>query len=218
MDIGTKIKHARIAANLTQEQAAEALGVSRQTISNWENEKTYPDVVNVIKMSDLYEISLDHLLKGKGEASVSDYVDYLEESTNVVKSKNKLAQTMLIVTFLGIWAFSLLVFWCFTSGADAMGYWILVLWILLPMTILVTSLLIGKRDYWGKWKWLSPVVFGIMYMLAHYATFSTANMITANKINMPDFGMIVSGAAVSLIGVGAGTAIRCIRTALKRSR
>ena len=67
MDIGTKIKDARIAAQLTQEQVAEALGVSRQTMSNWENNKTYPDIVSVIKMSDLYEISLDHLLKEKEE-------------------------------------------------------------------------------------------------------------------------------------------------------
>lgn len=36
-DIGTKIKEARVAAQLTQEQVAEALGVSRQTVSNWEN-------------------------------------------------------------------------------------------------------------------------------------------------------------------------------------
>ena len=37
MEIGTKIKRARNEAKLTQEQAAEALGVSRQTVSNWEN-------------------------------------------------------------------------------------------------------------------------------------------------------------------------------------
>lgn len=63
MDIGTKIKNARLAAKLTQEQAAEGLGVSRQTMSNWENGKTYPDIISVIQMSDLYDISLDHLLK-----------------------------------------------------------------------------------------------------------------------------------------------------------
>ena len=63
MDIGTKLKAARIAAGLTQEQAAELLSVSRQTMSNWENNKTYPDIVRVIKMSDLYAVSLDHLLK-----------------------------------------------------------------------------------------------------------------------------------------------------------
>lgn len=63
MDIGTKIKNARLAAGLTQEQAAGALGVSRQTVSNWENGKTYPDIISVVKMSDLYHVTLDHLLK-----------------------------------------------------------------------------------------------------------------------------------------------------------
>lgn len=47
VEIGSKIKKSRIDAKLTQEQAAEALGISRQTISNWENEKSYPDIVAV---------------------------------------------------------------------------------------------------------------------------------------------------------------------------
>ena len=80
-----KIKHARIAAQMTQEQVAGVLGVSRQTMSNWETGKTYPDIVSVIKMSDLYAISLDHLLKEKEEMPMSNYMDYLEESTNAVK-------------------------------------------------------------------------------------------------------------------------------------
>ena len=117
MDIGVKIKNARIKANLTQEQAAETLGVSRQTISNWENEKTYPDIVSVVKMSDLYDISLDRLLKE--EKPVSDYLDYLEESTNVVKSRNKLSKLVLIMTYLVIWAVSLIVFWLFMDSAGA---------------------------------------------------------------------------------------------------
>ena len=96
MNIGTKIKNARTSANLTQEQVAEALDVSRQTVSNWENEKTYPDIVSVIKMSDLYNISLDHLLKGKSMS------DYLEESTNTVRSKNKRFMIILFETYLGI--------------------------------------------------------------------------------------------------------------------
>lgn len=63
MDIGAKIRDARVKSGLTQEQAAEALSVSRQTISNWETGKTYPDIVSVVRMSDLYDISLDRLLK-----------------------------------------------------------------------------------------------------------------------------------------------------------
>ena len=65
MDIGNKLQRARTKANLTQEQVAEALCVSRQTISNWENEKTYPDIRSVVTLSDLYNVSLDYLLKDK---------------------------------------------------------------------------------------------------------------------------------------------------------
>lgn len=64
MEIGSKIKGARVSCGLTQEQAAEKLMVSRQTISNWENGKSLPDIVSVMNMSDLYQISLDTLLKG----------------------------------------------------------------------------------------------------------------------------------------------------------
>ena len=83
-DIGSKIKAARIEKKLTQEQVAELLGVSRQTISNWENEKSYPDIISVIELSNLYSISLDVLLKGDEKM-----IEHLEESTNVVKSNQK---------------------------------------------------------------------------------------------------------------------------------
>ena len=93
-DIGSKIKAARLEKKLTQEQVAELLGVSRQTISNWENEKSYPDIISVIKMSDCYEVSLDYLLKG--EQKMKTYYEYLEESTNVVKSNQKLFGVILL--------------------------------------------------------------------------------------------------------------------------
>ena len=90
-DIGCKIKAARIEKKLTQEQVAELLGVSRQTISNWENEKSYPDIISVIGLSNLYSISLDDLLKGDEKM-----MKHLEESTNVVKSNQKLIGAILI--------------------------------------------------------------------------------------------------------------------------
>ena len=63
MEIGKKLQRSRIDAGLTQEQAAEALDVTRQTVSNWENGKTYPDIKNIIDISELYHVSLDCLLK-----------------------------------------------------------------------------------------------------------------------------------------------------------
>lgn len=207
MDIGTKIKEARLAAQLTQEQAAEVLGVSRQTMSNWENNKTYPDIVSVIKMSDLYDVSLDHLLKEKEEAPMSNYMDYLEESTNIVKSKVKLSKAVLIAAYLGIWAFALLTFWFFIHGSDAMGYSLVFLWIVLPVSTFVISLLIGKNNYWGKLKWTAPAAFGIMHLLAEYATFSMRNMIAISftRINVPHFELILIGAFFSVIGLGIGS-------------
>lgn len=202
MDIGVKIKNARIKANLTQEQAAEAIGVSRQTISNWENEKTYPDIVSVVKMSDLYDISLDRLLKE--EKPMSDYLDYLEESTNVVKSRNKLSKLVLIMTYLVIWALSLIVFWFFMDPAGALGYSIMFLWILLPVTTFIVSLLIGRNNFWGKGKWLSAAAFGLMYMLADYATFKTANMVSNGIFRIPDFIMLFAGVIISVLGLGIG--------------
>lgn len=64
MGIADKIRDARMKKEYTQEQAAEKLLVSRQTISNWENEKSLPDIISIIRMSELYEVSLDELLKG----------------------------------------------------------------------------------------------------------------------------------------------------------
>ena len=97
MEIGKKLKNARIEAGLTQEKAAEKIDVSRQTISNWENEKSYPDIISVIALSDLYSVSLDELLKGDQKMA-----EHLEESTNVVKSNKKLTGAILLNIILKI--------------------------------------------------------------------------------------------------------------------
>lgn len=215
MDIGGKLQRARKQANITQEKAAEALGVSRQTLSNWENEKTYPDIISVIKMSDLYSVSLDHLLKE--EKPVSNYLDYLEKSTDVVKKKTKLSKLILICSYLVIWAAALLFFWCFADGSDAMAYSLVVFWFVLPVTTVAVCALIGANGWWGKCKWFSPLILGVMYMLAEYATFSAANMVSFNKINMPDFMMIVYGAAFSVVGLAIGTLINHFRARKSRN-
>ena len=91
MEIGKKLKDARIKAKFTQEEIAEELNVSRQTISNWENEKSYPDIISVIELSDFYSISLDDLLKVDEKM-----IEHLEESTNIVKSNQKLLGAIIL--------------------------------------------------------------------------------------------------------------------------
>lgn len=138
---------------------------------------------------------------------MSEYLDYLEESTNTVRSKNKWSMLLLLLTYLGIWAFALIVFWFFSAPDDALGYSLMFLLLLLPVTTLVISFLIGKNDYGGKGKWLLPIVFGVMYMLAEYATFSAANMAAFHKVNPPQYSMIPVGALLSLFGMSVGFAI-----------
>lgn len=94
MEIGQKLKEARQHSGLTQEKVAEEIQVSRQTVSNWENEKSYPDIINVIKLGELYSVSLDELIKGDEKM-----MEHLEESTNIVKSNRKLI-TAIIVNIL----------------------------------------------------------------------------------------------------------------------
>ena len=154
-------------------------------------------------MSECYGVSLDYLLKG--EEKMSAYYDFLEESTNVVKSTGNRNKIIIILSYLLIWALAMIVFWFFTSGSDAMGYSLMYLWIILPITTFVQSVLIGKNNFFGKGKWEFSLFFGVMYMLAEYGTFKMANNIAANKINAPDWGMIVVGAIISAIGILLGS-------------
>lgn len=64
MDFGEQIKNIRKKENLTQEQFAMKLNVSRQAVSNWENNKNLPDIGMLILMSNIFQISLDQLIKG----------------------------------------------------------------------------------------------------------------------------------------------------------
>ena len=63
MKFGEKLRNARIRIDMTQEAVAKQIGVSRQSLSNWENDRTYPDLASVLKLSDLYGLSLDDLLR-----------------------------------------------------------------------------------------------------------------------------------------------------------
>ena len=210
MEIGTKIKNARNNSKLTQEQASEALGVSRQTISNWENEKSYPDIISVIKMSDLYSITLDHLLKEEIK-STQTYVGYLAESTNLVKAKNKLVQNILIATYLIIWVVTQVVLWVFVPMANAVEFSKLFLWGLLPITTFIISLMIGKNNYWQKRKWWFSFLFGTMFSLVPYTTFTILNGTAEHLFIWPNLSALPIIITISLAGIGVGIFLQKIQ-------
>ena len=86
-----------------------------------------------------------------------------------------------------------------------MSYSLLFLWIILPVTTFIVSVVIGKNNFWKKRKWVFTLFFGVMYMFAEYGTFKMANNIAFNKLNAPEWEMIVVGAMISAIGMLIGS-------------
>ena len=64
MELGNQIKAHRAALSLSQEELAEKVYVTRQTVSNWETGKSYPDIHSLLLLSALFDVSLDQLIKG----------------------------------------------------------------------------------------------------------------------------------------------------------
>lgn len=60
-----QLKHFRLEKNFSQDYLADQLFISRQAISKWENNEAYPDMTNLIKLSTIFEVSLDQLILGK---------------------------------------------------------------------------------------------------------------------------------------------------------
>ena len=215
MEIGSKLKKARNEKGLTQEQTADALGVSRQTISNWENNKSYPDIISVIKMSEIYSISLDHLLKEDDSMNRKQtYMEYLEETTNTVKSKRNLEKVILFSAYFLVWAIAEVVFWSvrgpLTTRCD-----MIFRWILLPLLTLVTTAVIARNNYWGKANWFSVLVVAVTFLTIPYTKFAVEGITDVNVettisfvFKWPNFSYMVIGVLAALCGIGIGSILR----------
>jgi len=96
MEIGTQIRKHRAEMKLSQEELAEKVYVTRQTISNWENGKSYPDIHSLLLLSVLFNVSLDQLVKGDIETMKRE-VDEAE-----LKRLNRYACAMTVFMLLMI--------------------------------------------------------------------------------------------------------------------
>ena len=110
MELGKQIKMYRLENKLSQEELADRINVSRQTISNWENDKSYPDINSLVLLSEVFKISLDRLIKGDIE-TMKDVIQ--KEEVDKMNRYGKIYTIMLIVTvvsavplfmWLGLWA------------------------------------------------------------------------------------------------------------------
>ena len=111
MELGKQIRMYRQEAQLSQEELADRVYVSRQTISNWENDRSYPDVNSLVLLSEVFHISIDNLIKGD--------IDVMKEAikkeeVGKMKQYGTIYTILLIVTvvvavplfmWIGTWAF-----------------------------------------------------------------------------------------------------------------
>jgi len=93
MKIGSQIRKYRERDKFSQEDLAGKIYVSRQTISNWENNRSYPDIQNLMLLSVLFNVSLDGL--------VNEDVDVMEKEIDR-KSWNRYGYVMFIASMLGL--------------------------------------------------------------------------------------------------------------------
>lgn len=86
MNLGSQIKKYRNELSMSQDELAEKVFVSRQSISNWENDKTYPDIKSLLLLSEVFQVSLDQLVKGdleimKKEISTQEFVKFEKDAS-----------------------------------------------------------------------------------------------------------------------------------------
>ena len=110
MEINAQIKKYRANMNLSQEELAERLYVTRQTVSNWETGKSYPDIHSALLMSSLFQISLDQLIKGDLEIMKEEIK---KEDIKAFQAYGNIYTILLIVSVL---SFAPLVYYFYLWG------------------------------------------------------------------------------------------------------
>ena len=104
MTLGEKIAKQRKELNYTQEQLADVLGVSRQSISKWESDIAYPETDKLIELGKLFDCSMDYLLKeevteksGVQESGFSEKVEEISKKVMTDKNKGKAKKILRII-------------------------------------------------------------------------------------------------------------------------
>ena len=122
MNVADRIQALRKQHGMSQEQLADAVGVSRQAVSKWESEQASPDLDKVVIMSDLFDVTTDYILKGIEPVEVQDHktmADVIDEKVltekNGTRVKTILKVALIIAAaFVAIDALAMLI--CLLTG------------------------------------------------------------------------------------------------------
>ncbi len=97
MDIGKKLFELRKAKNLSQEEVAEKLNVTRQTVSKWETNQSTPDFDKIVPLCELFEIGTEELLTGK-KAEKTSYQEEQKEKKVLTKEEIRVKSAEVVST------------------------------------------------------------------------------------------------------------------------
>lgn len=100
MEVKEQIRAYRSSLGLSQEELAEAVYVTRQTVSNWETGKSYPDIQSLLRLSALYGVSLDQLIKGDAERMKEKIYD------DEIRAFNRLSNVFALMMVLSLLAWA----------------------------------------------------------------------------------------------------------------
>jgi transcriptional regulator with XRE-family HTH domain len=105
LELGSQIKKYRADINLSQEDLAEKIYVTRQTISNWETRKSYPDIHSLLLLSSLYNVSLDQLIKGDIETMKEEIKEVEQNKLNHYGNIFTILFISMIISFVPLFHF-----------------------------------------------------------------------------------------------------------------
>lgn len=124
------------------------------------------------------------------------------------KTLDRLSPSLrILLLYLLLWMFPIAIFWIFKGIINPMLYSIVFLYGWYPISACVFSYIIGKRDYWGKLKWLLPVIIGVLNGLDWWLTFALANTLLTGNLNLPHIEDILLNIVASAIGLAIGVTV-----------
>lgn len=115
MNVADRIQNLRKTKGISQEQLAEAIGVSRQAVSKWESEQSTPDLEKIVLLSDFFDVTTDYLLKGIEPTNEIEHMtvgDVIDNKilTDANGKRMKIILRYVLYVFIGVLAVDFLAF------------------------------------------------------------------------------------------------------------
>ena len=170
MNLGENIHNLRVAHNLSQGDFADALDVSRQSVSKWENNSAVPDLEKLVKMAQLFGITLDELVSGisptpqtPSDDSPTERIVYVETPSTPPSTRQGLTTHQIIgIVFLGLSGLTMILF---TLVGVFTGNWGLGMVLGAPLMMCGLIFLLCKNNIGLKCAWAVYLSLWVLLMI-----------------------------------------------------